>query len=421
MQNVTYTIGSGIIPPNQPIQLKDIVESISKEKVLVDFNINVDKITCYFANKVTGDVTVDIFDLVQLCQDAVNRSPDEDELILKYISYHRNEAPVYQIDKQPDNKPIIQFGQYMWLADGYILYIEKLDKILIIHPSKYDTNTAHWRSTVEENLKRVKPFKKYVDYKLLHLTHFEIEDENNIRMNYVDRQNNSIDLTFNSKEYSLHLKDLMGKYNTRPITNALKRDVVESKHLWMTSMFGIISVKLHDGYSHTAFISPEHFDKYIADIGEENVTYVNNYTPPLRKNPLPKDDSYDPKSSRNLLSDCFIKDISIEDNKITLALSSGIYDKRFSITNNLMPTWILNSIINRGSYYSPAGVIVSLRKSSKYIEATLLMLNNGGLLSLKDVNNNGKTVFLKDSAIVEKYIAELKEHLPNNHKIITLN
>ena len=68
MQNVTYTIGSGIIPAPQPIQLKDIVESISKEKVLVDFNINADKITCYFANKVTGDVTVDIFDLVQVCR-----------------------------------------------------------------------------------------------------------------------------------------------------------------------------------------------------------------------------------------------------------------------------------------------------------------------------------------------------------------
>lgn len=421
MTNVTYTLGNGIIPAPKPKQLTDIVSELSERKILVDFTLKGNDLTCYFANASNGDVTVKKFEFYKLCQEAMSRTDEENYLLASYSDLNRSSPTTYQIAGHNDKYPLIELGIYQWATGSYFVYIAELDTLAILNPATYHSTTIHWQDTVSRNVRNAKPYVKVIDYKDLYLTQFEIVDDSNITMTYVDRRDKTIELKYSNAEFSKHLTGLMGKYNTRPITNALRRDLVETKHLWMTSMFGIITVKLHDGYMHTAFISPENYAKYTAALGEENITYVNNYTPALRKSPLPKDDCYDPKSSNNLISDCYIESVSTNDNVITLNLFSGIYSKAFTITNNLVPTWLLNAIMYRNTYYSPAGVIVALRKSSKYIDATLLIVNNRvGILSLKDINNNGKTVYLKDLTTVDKYLVELKAHLPNNHKVIVL-
>ena len=418
MQNVKYTIGTSIllIDP-KPSSMKDVLQSLESKLTLVDHGYRDQELVCYLAHPFTAAVSESKYDIHALVVDMLNRTEEENLDIFNYIRNPSIRNPTYEISADVINV-INVYCRVDWVGGVVLVYIAELDKVVFYNPiyrSDFD-----WGEKVRDNLRRLKPPKRVVDYRDLRLSKLEVKAK--IEMTYINKDDQDILLEFNTSEFSTHVRKLTGKGNTRPITYGYRRKEVESGHMWLSHVFGIVSITTYTGQMRTAMIPPSDFDKFSEMVGESNITRINGYRKPAPVNPLPTEKEYEPKSPVSLMCNAYIEDINIVDDGIALQLSAGEAHHTYQIANNHIPTWVSESIRARSKLYSSAGVMSSLRKGKRYVQASLLKINSEGigLLSLKTTDDESITVFLKDFELVTKYTSELKTHLPNNYKLLEI-
>lgn len=424
MQNVKYTIGTSILPFNpKPSSMKDVLQLLEGKLTLVDHGYRDQELVCYLAHPFTAAVTESKYDLHALVVDMLNRTEEENLDIFNYIRNPSTGNPAYELSADVINA-INVYCRVDWVGGVVLVYIAELDKVVFYNPvyrSAFD-----WGEKVRDNLRRVKPPKHVVDYRDLRLSKLEVKAltgfKAKIEMTYINKDGQDILLEFNNSEFPTHVRKLTGKGNTRPITYGYRRKEVESGHMWLSNVFGIVSITTYTGQMHTAMIPPTDFDKFSEMVGESNITRINGYCKPAPINPLPTEKEYDPKSSTGLICNAYIEDVNIADDGIALRLSGGDAQHAYLIANNHIPSWVANSIRGRDKLYSSAGVIKALRNGKRYVQASLLKINSEGvgLLSLKTIDDDSRTVFLRDFELVSKYTSELKTHLPNNYKLLEI-
>ncbi len=424
MQNVKYTIGTSILPTNpKPLTMKDVLQSLKNTRILVDHGYRDQQLVCYFAHPTTGVVTESRYDIPTLVDEMLTRSEDESIDLFEYIRNPSIVNPNHELTSDVMNA-INAYYPDQWLSDISLVYIPELHKVLFYNPIYRNDST--WEYTVRDNLRRLKPPKHVIDYRDLRLSKLEVRELTpttaKIEMTYLSKDGTDILLEFSNSEFPIHARTLTGKGNTRPITNGYRRKVVESGHLWLSHVFGIVSITTYTGQMHTALIMPIDFDKYSEMVGESNITRINGYTKSPAVNPLPTAKDYEPKSHASLICNAYIDDVNAFDDVYAFQLSSGEFQHTYRIAKKHIPTWVSHSIRLRNKMYSPSGVMTSLRKGKRYVQASLLKINSEGvgLLSLKTIDGESSTVFLKDFELVTKYTSELKEHLPNNFKLLEI-